>query len=61
MEQTGSVLGNQYEVTGNSSGAFGVGFGNVGNHLYKNEGNNSYMIGNKNKIASGSNDNFIFR
>ena len=54
-----SVLGNQYEVTGNSSGAFGVGFWNVGNHLYKNEGNNSYMIGNKNKIASGSNDNFI--
>ena len=54
-----SVLGNQYEVTGNSSGAFGVGFWNVGNHLYKNEGNNSYMIGNKNKIASGSDDNFI--
>ena len=54
-----SVLGNQYEVTGNSSGAFGVGFWNSGSHLYKNEGNNSYMIGNKNKIASGSNDNFI--
>ena len=54
-----SVLGNQYEVTGNSSGAFGVGFWNSGSHLYKNEGNNSYMIGNKNKIASGSDDNFI--
>ena len=54
-----SVLGNQYEVTGNSSGAFGVGFWNSGSHLYKNEGNNSYMIGNKNKIAKDSNDNFI--
>ena len=53
-----SVFGSQYEVTGNSSGAFGVGEFN-GQHLYKNEGNNSYMIGNKNKIASGSDDNFI--
>ena len=57
--ENSSVLGNQYEVTGNSSGAFGEGLWNVGNHLYKNEGNNSYMIGNKNKIASGSDDNFI--
>ena len=53
-----SVFGSQYEVTGNSSGAFGVGENN-GSYQYKNEGNNSYMIGNKNKIASGSDDNFI--
>ena len=53
-----SAFGSQYEVTGNSSGAFGVGEYN-GSYQYKNEGNNSYMIGNKNKIASGSNDNFI--
>ena len=53
-----SVFGSQYEVTGNSSGAFGVGEYN-GSYQYKNEGNNSYMIGNKNKIASGSDDNFI--
>ena len=53
-----SAFGSQYEVTGNSSGAFGVGEFN-GSYQYKNEGNNSYMIGNKNKIASGSNDNFI--
>ena len=53
-----SVFGSQYEVTGNSSGAFGVGEFN-GQYQYKNEGNNSYMIGNKNKIASGSDDNFI--
>ena len=53
-----SAFGGQYEVTGNSSGAFGVGEYN-GSYQYKNEGNNSYMIGNKNKIASGSNDNFI--
>ena len=53
-----SAFGGQYEVTGNSSGAFGVGEYN-GSYQYKNEGNNSYMIGNKNKIASGSDDNFI--
>ena len=53
-----SAFGSQYEVTGNSSGAFGVGEFN-GSYQYKNEGNNSYMIGNKNKIASGSDDNFI--
>ena len=53
-----SAFGSQYEVTGNSSGAFGTGEYN-GQYPYKNEGNNSYMIGNKNKIASGSNDNFI--
>ena len=53
-----SAFGSQYEVTGNFSGAFGMGEFN-GQYQYKNEGNNSYMIGNKNKIASGSNDNFI--
>ena len=49
-----SVFGNQYKVTGEASGAFGVGSSSV-----INEGNNSYMIGNYNKIASGSNNNFI--
>ncbi|KXA26840.1 CEACAM-binding trimeric autotransporter adhesin CbpF [Fusobacterium nucleatum] len=53
------AFGSEYEVTGNSSGAFGVGHWDTGKYIYKNEGNNSYMIGNKNKIASGSNDNFI--
>ena len=48
------ALGTEYQVTGNSSGAFGVGSSSV-----INEGNNSYMIGNYNKIASGSDDNFI--
>ena len=48
------ALGTEYEVTGNFSGAFGVGSSSV-----INEGNNSYMIGNYNKIASGSDDNFI--
>jgi len=53
-----SVFGSQYEVTGDSSGALGKGEYN-GQYQYKNEGHNSYMIGNKNKIAKGSNDNFI--
>ena len=48
------ALGTEYKVTGNFSGAFGVGSSSV-----INEGNNSYMIGNYNKIASGSDDNFI--
>ena len=60
------VFGSEYKVTGNSSGAFGVG-GDITwnsiteqfNYKYINEGNNSYMIGNKNKIAEGSDDNFI--
>ena len=52
------ALGTEYQVTGNSSGAFGVGLLS-GGYQYVNEGNDSYMIGNKNKIASGSNDNFI--
>ena len=50
-----SVFGSQYEVTGNSSGAFGVGEFN-GQHLYKNEGNNSYMIGNNVHIGGGINN-----
>ena len=53
-----SAFGNQYEVTGKKSGTFGVGNFN-GSYQNKNEGNNSYMIGNYNTIASGSNDNFI--
>ena len=52
------ALGTEYQVTGNSSGAFGVGLLSSG-YQYVNEGNDSYMIGNKNKIASGSDDNFI--
>ena len=52
------AFGTEYQVTGNFSGAFGMGEFN-GQYQYKNEGNNSYMIGNKNKIASGSDDNFI--
>ena len=53
-----SAFGNQYEVTGEKSGTFGVGNFD-GQYRNKNEGNNSYMIGNYNTIASGSNDNFI--
>ena len=54
-----SVLGSKYEVTGEKSGAFGVGSWDTSKYIYKNEGNNSYMIGNYNKITSGSNNNFI--
>ena len=55
-----SAFGARYAVTGNFSGAFGVGKTSFSDeHEYINEGNNSYMIGNKNKIASGSDDNFI--
>ena len=53
------AFGTEYQVTGNSSGAFGVGRISSSVYKYINEGDNSYMIGNKNKIASGSNDNFI--
>ncbi|MFZ8015965.1 YadA-like family protein [Fusobacterium watanabei] len=53
------AFGTEYQVTGNSSGAFGVGLLSGGGYQYVNEGNDSYMIGNKNKIASGSDDNFI--
>ena len=52
------AFGTEYQVTGNFSGTFGRGEYN-GQYQYVNEGNNSYMIGNYNKIASGSNDNFI--
>ena len=56
-----SVLGGEYKVTGSHSGAFGRGTYDERNHkhLFLNEGGNSYMIGNGNSIASGSNDNFI--
>ena len=55
-----SAFGARYAVTGNSSGAFGVGKTSFSDeHEYINEANNSYIIGNKNKIASGSDDNFI--
>ena len=59
------IFGTKYQVTGNSSGAFGIGKANWNgttkqyDYDYVNEGNNSYMIGNLNKIASGSDDNFI--
>ena len=53
-----SVLGSKYEVTGERSGAFGVGLRDT-EYRHKNEGNDSYMIGNKNSIAKDSNDNFI--
>ena len=53
-----SAFGNSYKITGEQSGAFGVGEYD-GGYNYVNEGNNSYMIGNKNKIASGSDNNFI--
>ena len=52
------AFGTEYQVTGNFSGTFGRGEYN-GQYQYVNEGNNSYMIGNYNKIASGSDDNFI--
>ena len=56
-----SVLGGEYKVTGSHSGAFSRGTYDEINHkhLFLNEGGNSYMIGNGNSIASGSNDNFI--
>ena len=54
------ALGTEYQVTGNFSGTFGKGeYNGNGRYQYVNEGNDSYMIGNYNKIASGSNDNFI--
>ena len=60
-----SAFGNEYKVTGNHSGAFGTGETKWNDttkeydYSYINEGNNSFMIGNYNKIASGSNNNFI--
>uniref|UniRef100_UPI003562E6EF YadA-like family protein n=1 Tax=Fusobacterium nucleatum TaxID=851 RepID=UPI003562E6EF len=53
------AFGTEYQVTGNFSGTFGVGDLFSAVYKYINEGNNSYMIGNYNKIASGSDDNFI--
>ena len=59
------IFGTKYLVTGNSSGVFGVGEANWNkttkqyDYNFVNEGNNSYMISNLNKIASGSDDNFI--
>ena len=47
-----SAFGSQYQVTGNFSGAFGTGEYN-GQYQYKNEGNNSYMIGNNVSIGAG--------
>ena len=58
-------FGGEYQVTGERSGAFGVGTAtfHTATNQYEyyciNEGNNSYMIGNYNKIASGSDNNFI--
>ena len=60
-----SVFGGEYQVTGERSGAFGVGTAtfhtatNQYEYYYINEDNHSYMIGNYNKIAKGSDDNFI--
>ncbi|WP_338950643.1 YadA-like family protein [Fusobacterium nucleatum] len=60
-----SAFGNKYKVTGDFSGAFGTGETKWNettkeyDYSYINEGNNSYVIGNYNKIASGSNNNFI--
>ena len=50
------AFGAHNKVLGNDSGAFGIG---VPNSEYINAGNNSYMIGNKNKIAAGTENNFI--
>ena len=50
------AFGAYNKVLGNDSGAFGIG---VYNSEYINAGNNSYMIGNKNKIAAGTKNNFI--
>ena len=64
--ENSSVVGSQYKVTGEASGAFGVGKNsgwNAGaneyNYDYINEGKNSYMFGNYNKIAAGTQNNFI--
>ena len=60
-----SVFGNQYKVTGEASGAFGVGkttwnsTTGKDDYDYVNEGKYSYMFGNYNKIAAGTQNNFI--
>ena len=59
------IFGTKYLVTGNFSGAFGVGKATWNNttkvfdYDYINEGKNSYMFGNYNKIAAGTQNNFI--
>ena len=53
------LLANQYKVTGSDSGAIGLGEIKANNYAYVNEGNASYMIGNRNKIAKNSSNNFI--
>ena len=63
--ENSSSFGNQYKVTGEASGAFGVGkitWNNttqVFDYDYINEGKHSYMFGNYNKIAAGTQNNFI--
>ena len=63
--ENSSAFGNQYKVTGNASGAFGVGNATWNrttqkyDYAYINEGNHSYMFGNFNKIAAGTQNNFI--
>ena len=58
-----SAFGSQYKVTGEASGAFGVGkatwngITGENDYDYINEGKHSYMFGNYNKIASGTENN----
>lgn len=69
MGENSSVIGNMNIVTGKGSGAWGAGAdversderypGYIGEEKNKNEGEASYMIGNKNEIAAGTSDNFI--
>lgn len=53
------LLGNQYKVTGLNSAAIGIGEIRKSQYIYVNQGHESYMIGNRNKIAMNSHDNFI--
>ncbi|MCI7681384.1 MAG: YadA-like family protein, partial [Fusobacterium necrophorum] len=59
-----TAVGNSLFVSGENSGSFGNGFqfsdsSNPYNYKYKNEGKNSYTIGNFNSIADGTENNFI--
>ncbi|WP_029758018.1 YadA-like family protein [Fusobacterium nucleatum] len=60
-----SAFGSRYKVTGEASGTFGVGKAtfNFTTHEweygYINEGKDSYMFGNYNKIAADTENNFI--
>ncbi|WP_339019552.1 YadA-like family protein [Fusobacterium animalis] len=60
-----SAFGSKYKVTGEVSGAFGVGkatwnqLNQEYDYDYINEGKHSYMFGNYNKIAAGTENNFI--